>query len=138
MKIVVKEPGREPEARDIEHSLDVLQGLVTFGNYRMLELIADHPPGLDLFANEEGKYASRLVPMTDEDVTVIEYPLPNLSLWDGRDYVLGTVFVSAADDEGEARTLTQAEVDLAIAWLKEHAVDAAGSARAVLMADRFR
>ena len=128
MRIVVKEPGLAPEVREIEKSLDAMQEVVAHGDFRMLEVVADGPPGLDLWANEEGKYASHNG----------EYLMPNLSIFGGRDYVMGTVFVTALDENGNTVSLTAQQTAQAIAWLNEHAVTAAGALRAEMFAAQFR
>lgn len=130
IRIVVKEPMKAPECREIEYNdYQDLAKIIAIGNYNLLEAVGDCPPGLDLYANEEGKYAS------DVDG---HYPEANLSIFGGQDYVMGTVFVSAADSEGETRSLEDAEVDIATEWLKQHAVSIIGAARARAMADMYR
>jgi hypothetical protein len=132
MRIVVKEPGKAPEVREIEHGLDAMQAIVAHGDHRMIELIPDGPPGLDLWANEEAKYARALV--NDE----WQYLIANLSIFDGQDYVMGTVLVTASTNMGETRGLEDAEVDIAVEWLKQHAVGILDAFRAEAMAELYR
>lgn len=128
MRVVVKHPGMAPEIREIGNDLDSMQAVIAHGDFSMIELVAGGPEGLDLWANEEGKYASKGG----------EYLAPNVEIFDGRDYVMGTVFIAASDDEGEAIGLDPHQTARAIAWLNEHAVTAVGAMRAELLAAQFR
>jgi len=128
IRVVRRHPGAAPEIIWTEDDLDSLQALVAHGQFDMLEVVADGPDGLDLWANEEGKYASHNG----------EFLMPNLSIFDGRDYVMGTVFVAASDEEGNTVSLTAQQTAQAIAWLNEHAVNAAGALRAEMLAAQFR
>ena len=57
MIVVVREPSREPEVREIGR-FDAMQTGIAHGDFSMLELVPDGPPGLDPRANEEGEHAS--------------------------------------------------------------------------------
>jgi len=140
MRIVVKEPGLAPEVREIEKSLDAMQEVVAHGDFRMLEVVADGPPGLDLWANEEGKYAAKMVRADTPDgpIEVPFYCEANLSIFGGQDYVMGTVFVAASTSDGDSRSLEDAEVDIATEWLKQHSVGIIAAARARAMAEAYR
>lgn len=128
IRVVRKRPGEEPEEITTEDDLDSLSALIAHGQFEMLEVVPDSPPGLDLWANEEGKYASYEG----------EFLAPNLEIFDGRDYVMGTVFVAGSTDDGDTRSLTKDEVWGAIDWLNEHAVTDVGAMRAELLAAQFR
>lgn len=95
IRIVKKNPDEAPQVMEIEDTLEAMQAIVDGS----LELVRFH--GLDLYCNEEGKLL--------EDLEA------NLEL--GYDQIVGTVFVSAADDEGNPRSLTDQEVKDAIAAL---------------------
>lgn len=129
MKVVVKEPGKAPETREIDGDLDSMQAVIAHGRYSMIEHVQDGPPGLDLWANEEGKYAQN---------EKGEYLEANLSIFGGQDYVMGTVFVAKVDDEGESLGLEPMEIDIATEWLKQNAVGIIGAARARAFAAQFR
>jgi len=99
--VVVKLPGFEPEVQEIEASLESMQKLV--GGYIEHVYIAGFD--LDLFCNEEGK---------------LERLASNLRT--SGDIVVGPVFISATDDAGEARTLTEDETKTAIGFLRNAAI----------------
>ena len=140
MRIVVKEPGRAPEVREIEKSLDAMQQVVAHGDFRMLEVVQDGPPGLDLWANEEGKYAAKTVTIQTPDgpqqVTI--FCEANLSIFGGQDYVMGTVFVAASTSDSDGRSLEDMEVEIAKSWLSQHAVGIIAAARARALAEAYR
>jgi hypothetical protein len=126
--VVVKEPSKPAETREIDNGLEGMQAVVRHGTYEMIELVPDGPDDLDLWANEEGKYA------TDENGNKCE---ANLRLWDGQDFLMGTAFMAATDDEGEAIGLTSEQQQRAIAWLNGHAVSIMQAATARAFADQF-
>jgi hypothetical protein len=138
LTVVVKEPDKEPEVREIDyHDYHDLAKLIAIGEYEMLELVGDGPPGLDLWANEEGKYAS----YTENGET--RHAAANLQIFEGPqyyrlDYVMGTVFVAASTSDGETRGLEPMEVDIATEWLKQHAVGKTGRLRAEALAEAHR
>ena len=102
IRVLVKEPGKEPEVREIEHTLEGMRAVV--------EGYIECPPselnglGVDLWANEEGK---------------LNGLAPNITLFGGRDVVVGTVFLAANDGEGATIGLSDEQVEAARAWLAE-------------------
>jgi hypothetical protein len=140
--IVVKEPGKRAEARQIEHGLDAMQSVIAIGSFTMLEHVDDGPDGaIDLWANEEGKYASEMVTKDLGDgVTSVtqQYAEANIKLWDGRDFLMGPCFMAGNDDEGETISLTSAQVDTAKSWLDSRSVSIIDAARARAFAEQFR
>lgn len=106
--VVVQEPGKQAEIRAIDNDLDGMSAVIKHGTYDMIEHVSDGPEGMDLWANEEGKYAQ------DEQGN---YLPANIWIFGGADFVMGTVFVAASDDEGETIGLTNEQCTAAINWL---------------------
>lgn len=57
MKIVVCEPSKEPEVRDVKYSLETMQGIV--GGY--IETVPSGVPGVILVCDEEGRLTDKPV-----------------------------------------------------------------------------
>lgn len=104
LRIVIVEPGKEPYEREIDHTLEKLQGIVE-GD---IETTWDEglPKGTLIVCNEEGKLLG----------------LPqNRVLWrDGRpvDVVAGTFFV-VGTDEADFASLTDEQVKVCIENFQE-------------------
>ena len=97
-KIVVKEPGKAPEVREVPKvNLEVMQEIV---NGYVQYIPFPSLPHLDLFCNEEGK---------------LEGLEPNILIADknGRivDFIVGTVFVCKSNKRGNSIGLTDEEVE---------------------------
>lgn len=93
---VLKATGAEPERVDIDGSLQTLQALV--GGW--IEELALPLDGLVAVVNEDGR-------MLDAPINVTVDGEP----------IRGSLVVMAYDDAGEARSMTDAEVDAALAWI---------------------
>lgn len=111
--ILVKHPGTPPELHTIDHTLTAMQAVIAHGEYHMIELVRDGPPGLDLWANEEGKYAQN---------DAGDYLEPNISIFDDQDYVMGTVFIARSSEDGETESLGPEDIRSAEAWLDAHTI----------------
>ena len=104
LRIVIVEPGKEPYEREIDHTLEKLQGIVE----GYIETTWDEglPKGTLIVCNEEGKLLG----------------LPqNRVLWrDGRpvDVVAGTFFIAGAGDE-DFISLTDEQVKVCIENFQE-------------------
>jgi len=93
-KIVVKEPGKQAETREVDSlDLKVFQALV--GGYIENVFMDD---GLALVVNEEG--------------LIRDLPLNICHPRDPRQPIMGTVVATAYDAEGETRSLTDDEAEL--------------------------
>lgn len=137
LRVVVKEPFKAPEVRIIEHrSYKDLATLIAIGDFDTFERVPDGPDGLDLWANEEGKYAS--VTRKVGDKYIQEYAEANLSIFGGGDYIMGPAFIAATDDKGNTTSLDDNEVEQAISWLKKNSVSIIGAARARAIAEQYR
>lgn len=100
--VVVKEPGKAAERREINAGLEAMQAVVG-GNIELVPW-----GGFDLFCHEDGR------------IIGLE---PNVQLPDTLpDPVLGPVFVSKANEEGETVSLNEAEVKAAITMLNNSRV----------------
>jgi hypothetical protein len=127
MKVVVSQPWRAPEIRHIEGpTLKALQSLVG----GTIEAVADAPEALDLWANDDAKYAQ--FPDAEGKLRYLE---PNIRLWDGQDYLFGTAVVAGSTPDGDTRGLTEAEIDIAFAWLEDRRVGLFEGARATAWVD---
>lgn len=99
IRILLFPVGGPPETRDIDGSLESMQAVVG-GGYIQFVPVAQ---GLDLVCDEEGK---------------LNGALPNRVVPELNDVIFGPFFVSASDDEGEARSLSELELARArgLAW----------------------
>lgn len=129
--IVKKEPGRQAEIAYIDNGLEGMQSVVKIGSFDMIEHIPDDslPAGMDLWANEEGKYA------VDEQG---HYAEPNVKIFRGQDFVMGPVFICCVDDEGESIGIPIERTHEAINWLESHRVSIIEAATARAFAAQFR
>jgi hypothetical protein len=102
IKVVVKEVGKDPEVRMVVPSLELWQGIV--GGY--IEAAYAKAPDIPMYINEEGKLLGLA---------------PNVR-YGRHDVICGTLVMVRHDDEGEDVSLTDSEVEAAIAWLKKNAL----------------
>ena len=108
MKIVVKEPGQEPEIREVKKlGLETFQGLV--GGYIENVYLEN---GLILVANEEGLLIG--LPAN------IRNPHPFVTL-----PIVGTVVGTAMTEESDTRSLTDDEADALCLVLQELSISEA-------------
>lgn len=96
IKCVIQKPGYFSDVVELENTLESFQNIV--GGY--METLT-MPYGLILMMNDEGKL-KKLEPNVEIDVS---------------DIIVGTIVVTAADDEGNFRSLTVSEIQVARAWL---------------------
>ena len=95
MKIVILEPNKKPFESMIENTLKDMQGVV--GGY--IETV---------------RLDSELILAYNADGKMIGLPY-NRELGFGKGFVVGTCFITASDNQGEFRDLTEQEVNRAIA-----------------------
>lgn len=90
IRVVVVPVGQQTEVREVESSLDAMQGLVG-------GLIQSVPygNGLDLICNDEGKLIG------------LE---PNRPIFNGQDYVFGQFFFCRTDEDGETASVTDEDI----------------------------
>jgi len=101
MRVLFKAPGAAPEIQEIEHSLETMQGLV--GGL----LTTAHDPELDeagvtIWANDEG--------------LMLEMKHNFLDAY--HQMIVGPVFFSSHDDEGETTSLSDKQLELAQAYCR--------------------
>ena len=101
MRVVVAEPGKRAEVREIGSGLDAMQAVV--GGW--LEVVPTWA-GHDLWLNEEG----RLVGL--EPNRLVRAPQSD-AWWD----IYGTLFVASSNDEGETVSLSETEAEAICAAL---------------------
>jgi Domain of unknown function (DUF3846) len=97
MKVVVKEVNKPMEVKEIENTLEDAQALV--GGY--IEIVR-LPEGILLVLNEEGK---------------LQGLEANFKL--GNDMIVGDVFFTKSDEEGDFVTLSDMEIALVKSWFYE-------------------
>lgn len=99
IKIVVKKPMQQPEILEVENTLEEKQRIV--GGYIEYVPFGEY----DMFLNEEGK---------------LERLKPNLKF--SNDVVVGTIYISKANDEGEAVSLSDEECNEIISILQKYTI----------------
>lgn len=99
IKVIIIEPNKLPRVEMVDNELHAMQVIVG-GN---IEVVPFH--NFDLVCNEEGKLMG-LPPTLDMSYDVI----------------MGTCFITKADDEGEMISLTNEDVELAMPKLIERTV----------------
>jgi hypothetical protein len=104
VRVIYIPVGSDPLVRDIEPTLDAMQALV--GGYIEYVGLRRHP-GLDLVCNEEGK---------------LKRLKPNVILVDNDDVVMGDCFLVRTDDEGEAASVTKADIESLVGKGRIHAL----------------
>ena len=100
IRIVVAEPGKNPEVSFIANSLKDMQRIVD--GYIELFLVTES--GIDLFCNEEGKIINLV---------------PNRYFPELRDVICGTIIAIGHDEEGAAVSLTDAQTAEALHMFTE-------------------
>ena len=100
IKCVIQKPGQISEVSCIDNTLEEFQSIV--GGY--IETLTLQG-GLILVMNEEGKLKG------------LE---PNIRFYDG--YIVGTVLITVADNNGNFRSLTVQEIQTARAWLIKNTI----------------
>ena len=102
IRVVTKAPLEAPDVKEIEHSLANLQkevgGLLTSVVSEKLEA-----KNITLFANDEGLLLGMEQNITDQ------YYQP----------IVGPILLAAHNDEGETVSLTDAQVEAALSFLKQ-------------------
>ena len=107
IQVVVKEPMKKPEIRTIENTLKAKQEIV--GGY------IEYFPfinGYDIVLNEEGK---------------LEHLPANIVIH--HDIVVGTIFISKANERGEDVGLTDEECEEVMNLLQEYTIETEEQAR---------
>jgi hypothetical protein len=102
IKILVVEPGKVPEVREIPNGLEASQKIV--GGY--IEIIRLHDDVI-LVCNEEGK---------------LDGLPPNRMIPEYRDIIMGTFFLTYDDDEGNFTSLTDEQIANNIKRFSEHII----------------
>lgn len=105
MRVLVKEPGKEPEIRNIKKTLDGMQAVVG-GNIEFLAFNGLTEHQITVYGNEDGK-ALGLAPNVA------------LPMWTGvyaPDMLVGTIFICGSKNYDDV-SLTEAEEKIAREWL---------------------
>jgi len=105
MKVLVKEPNRDPEIKEIEYTLEAMQAIVG-GLIQILPLNGLSAYGISLYCNEDGK----------RNGDPINMPLP---AWVGTapgDFLVGTVFFCGSNGDDDV-SLTDDEEQIARTWI---------------------
>jgi hypothetical protein len=95
MKVVLKKVNKEAEVVEIENTLEGLQGIV--GGYIEVVPVGS---GILMICNEEGKFNGSE---------------PNFNM--GYDTIMGDVFFTKGDEEGEFTSLDEEEIEAVFEWL---------------------
>lgn len=95
IKVVVKEPFKTAQVREVEPKLITFQGLVD----GCIEAVTPddycYEHHIAAYINDEGK---------------LYHLFPNLRLFDGKDYIAGTCVFTKADDEGADISMSEEEI----------------------------
>ena len=106
LKVVVKEPFKNAEVREIKAGLETLQGLVD----GLIEAVTPddfcYEHNIVTYVNDEGK---------------LYHLLPNLRVWDGADFLVGTCVFVKADEEGSDISMTDEEIQHVLKLCRETA-----------------
>ena len=101
IKVVLQRPGEISRIVTVLNTLETLQDMI--GGYIEMHSLSN---GLVLVMDEEGRLKG-----LPENVRCVQYGT-----------IVGTVFITAADDEGELISLTPEQCQSARAWLLKHSV----------------
>jgi len=102
IRVLVKSPGGKPETREISKGLEPMQEIV--GGYITTAYLPElDEAGITLWANDEG---------------LIEGLEPNIVMPWG-DIIVGTIFLSGHDEEGDTTGLSDDQLELAKAVLNQ-------------------
>lgn len=101
IKVIVKEPGKDPEVREIDDSLEAMQEIVG-GSIEMVPFPGLERDGVCIVLNEEGK---------------LDGLAPNVQYY--QDIIVGSLFVMGSGDEGESASVPDRYINLIIRDLKE-------------------
>ena len=111
MKVLIKEPGKPAEERDIENTLEALQEIVG-GNIEAVY----YSPAVVIWVNEEGKYLGLA---------------PNFINEDCDDIICGTVVATRVNDSGDCADLRRSDIAELTECLEYFAVEKWRSREAV-------
>ena len=103
--VLVRKPWQEPTLETVENSLKTMQGLV--GGLIEMPGNPEFSEGLQIVCDEEGKYR-------DE-------PQPNVK-WGDYDTIFGTIVFVGIGEEGEDKSLTEAQIAEAKAWIAKNKI----------------
>lgn len=101
IKVVLQNPGEISRIVTVSNTLEALQDMI--GGYIEMHSLSN---GLVLVMDEEGRLKG-----LPENVRCVQYGT-----------IVGTVFITAADDEGELISLTPEQCQSARAWLLRHSI----------------
>lgn len=105
VRVIYIPVGSDPLVRDIEPTLDAMKALIGGGYIEYVSL--RRHKGLDLVCDEEGK---------------LKRLKPNVILVDNDDVVMGDCFLVRTDDEGEAASVTPADIEALVGKGRIHAL----------------
>ena len=95
IRVVVKEPFKTAEVREVEPKLATFQGLVD-----------GH---IEAVTPDDYCYKHRIAAYINDEGKLYHLNL-NLRLWDGKDYIAGTCVFTKADEEGSDISMTDEEI----------------------------
>jgi hypothetical protein len=105
VRVIYIPVGSDPLVRDIEPTLDAMKALIGGGYIEYVGLTRH--PGLSLVCDEEGK---------------LKRLRPNMILVERDDVVAGDCFLIRTSDEGEAASVTRADIEALVGKGRIHAL----------------
>lgn len=105
VRVIYIPVGSDPLVRDIEPTLDAMKALIGGGYIEYVGLCRH--PGLSVVCDEEGK---------------LKRFKPNVILVDRDDVVAGDCFLIRTSDEGEAASVTKADIEALVGRGRIHAL----------------